>query len=224
MKNKCQVINDLLPLYVDQVCSKESRILVEEHIAECRECQNTLNMMRKDIKDAGDIRDTQGALIKKIKRRLRIEKLVLVFAVLFVLGNIVFFGGLDLITSMVHMQEVDIQNEIGVELDDDGNIWILRSGKATDAKAVVYDQYNGKGEVITNFEEEVINQDVEKTHVVCEVKLYENKYQQLMHKLFKQTFNIIDEERSILLNIKEKENVDKVVIKQNGEERVLWER
>ena len=39
MKIKCEVINDLLPLYVDDVLSKESRELVEEHICECGNCK-----------------------------------------------------------------------------------------------------------------------------------------------------------------------------------------
>lgn len=36
---KCEVIKDLLPLYVDDVLSKESRKLVEEHITTCTDCK-----------------------------------------------------------------------------------------------------------------------------------------------------------------------------------------
>lgn len=39
MKLSCEVIKDLLPLYEDEVCSEESRVLVEEHLAECAECR-----------------------------------------------------------------------------------------------------------------------------------------------------------------------------------------
>lgn len=39
MKLSCEVIKDLLPLYEDEVCSEESRGLVEEHLAECAECR-----------------------------------------------------------------------------------------------------------------------------------------------------------------------------------------
>ena len=50
MKNKsCDVIFDLLPLYVDGICSKESRNLVEEHIGECESCKNLLENMKLDI-------------------------------------------------------------------------------------------------------------------------------------------------------------------------------
>ena len=36
----CNVNKDLLPLYVDDVCSEESKAIVEEHLAGCEECQD----------------------------------------------------------------------------------------------------------------------------------------------------------------------------------------
>ena len=38
---KCEIIRDLIPLYLDKVCSEDSRKLVEEHLAECSECRKT---------------------------------------------------------------------------------------------------------------------------------------------------------------------------------------
>ena len=43
MKFDCKVIEDLLPLYSDSVCSDESRKLVEEHLQECENCRTLLN-------------------------------------------------------------------------------------------------------------------------------------------------------------------------------------
>ena len=45
MKLKCNVIRDLLPLYADQICSDESRELVDEHLAGCRDCSGLLQQM-----------------------------------------------------------------------------------------------------------------------------------------------------------------------------------
>ena len=39
MKLSCDVINDLLPLYHDEVCSEESKRIVEEHLKECENCR-----------------------------------------------------------------------------------------------------------------------------------------------------------------------------------------
>ncbi|MCY6484566.1 zf-HC2 domain-containing protein [Clostridium aestuarii] len=35
----CDIIKDLLPLYYDEVCSSQSRKIVEEHLAGCISCQ-----------------------------------------------------------------------------------------------------------------------------------------------------------------------------------------
>lgn len=45
MKLNCNVIRDLLPLYADQICSQESRVLVDEHLAQCRDCSALLQQM-----------------------------------------------------------------------------------------------------------------------------------------------------------------------------------
>ena len=42
MKTDCNIIRDLLPLYADDVCSKESRALVDEHLQECPDCLEEL--------------------------------------------------------------------------------------------------------------------------------------------------------------------------------------
>ncbi len=45
MKLSCKIVEDLLPLYQDAVCSEESRSLVEEHIKECDNCKYLLSKM-----------------------------------------------------------------------------------------------------------------------------------------------------------------------------------
>lgn len=45
MKYSCDMIEDLLPLYYDGVCSSQSRKTVEEHLEECDNCKKTLERM-----------------------------------------------------------------------------------------------------------------------------------------------------------------------------------
>lgn len=44
---KCNVIKDLLPLYVDACCSEESVKLVSEHLENCPDCCKVYDCMRK---------------------------------------------------------------------------------------------------------------------------------------------------------------------------------
>lgn len=41
LKYDCDIVQDLLPLYQDEVCSISSKKMVEEHLKECNKCRNT---------------------------------------------------------------------------------------------------------------------------------------------------------------------------------------
>ena len=45
----CAVIQDLLPLYYDGICSEETRMLIEAHIASCNECKKELENLHTTI-------------------------------------------------------------------------------------------------------------------------------------------------------------------------------
>ena len=72
MKTNCKVIEDLLPLYIDEVCSDESKRLVEEHLEECDACSAKLNAQKAGI--TVDREETKQNLkakdpFKKIRRK-----------------------------------------------------------------------------------------------------------------------------------------------------------
>ena len=48
MKISCDVIRDLLPLYVDEVLSNDSKTLVDEHIEQCESCRDELKKLSGD--------------------------------------------------------------------------------------------------------------------------------------------------------------------------------
>ena len=35
----CNIVKDLLPSYVDKICTEDSRRLIEEHIGGCEQCR-----------------------------------------------------------------------------------------------------------------------------------------------------------------------------------------
>ncbi|MFE5429283.1 zf-HC2 domain-containing protein [Peribacillus simplex] len=49
-KISCNIVKDMLPLYHDNVCSKDSKKMVEEHLSECDSCKSELDRIRDDIK------------------------------------------------------------------------------------------------------------------------------------------------------------------------------
>ena len=48
-KNECNIIQDLLPLVLDQAASDESRHLVEDHISSCTECAKKYDEMKAEM-------------------------------------------------------------------------------------------------------------------------------------------------------------------------------
>lgn len=67
MKLNCNVIRDLLPLYVDQICSEESRELVDEHLTGCRDCSAILQQMRSTDIEADLKSETEKVILHQAK-------------------------------------------------------------------------------------------------------------------------------------------------------------
>lgn len=81
MKVSCDVIKDLIPLYLEGMASEDSNELVEKHVEECEECKQYLDEMQSFNSMPAD-RDPAPLL--KIKKTLRMKKIQAVaLAVLF---------------------------------------------------------------------------------------------------------------------------------------------
>lgn len=81
MKVTCNVIKDVLPLYVENMISDDSRIMVEEHIEQCQECKIYLDEMQSFTEIPVD-RDTTPLL--KIKSTLHKKKMhTAIFSMMF---------------------------------------------------------------------------------------------------------------------------------------------
>lgn len=92
MKYPCDMIQDLLPLYLDGVCSEESRKAVEQHLAECLNCKEFYNTMCEadqvniDIHDANRERQKAASFQAVKKRILRKQILVAIIAVIMLIA------------------------------------------------------------------------------------------------------------------------------------------
>ena len=69
----CELIGDLLPLYLDDVASPASRAAVEEHLAGCPARSARLQRLRQNA--ALPAEDDAGAL-RAMRRRARLRALV----------------------------------------------------------------------------------------------------------------------------------------------------
>lgn len=71
MNKECELIKDILPLYVDEVCSEESKKLVDEHLATCKDCKKEAEQMKSNLElplnsDGSDVKGFKKFVQKKI--------------------------------------------------------------------------------------------------------------------------------------------------------------
>lgn len=91
---KCNVVRDLIPLYIDGAASQDSQEVVEMHLSECKPCRDVYQEMREALPDSGvtkelDELDKAAHRMKK-RRRRRIWRNVLIgllLGVLLVVGG-----------------------------------------------------------------------------------------------------------------------------------------
>ena len=78
MKTPCSVIQDLLPLYAEELTGEDSRKLVEDHLEECESCKQTLEEL-KEARPVTALTDTVPLqLVKQLLKKHTVAWCVLV--------------------------------------------------------------------------------------------------------------------------------------------------
>ena len=96
MKTKqCEVIQDLLPLYIDNICSEESQRMVSEHLESCNECRMLYDNMIQSVKQDSEEPelDSQKAF-SAINRKWKIKKISIVCVSVALTALIIFIGSM----------------------------------------------------------------------------------------------------------------------------------
>ena len=73
MRITCEIIKDLLPLYHDNVCSEDSRKLIEEHLSACEKCRDELKQINIEIKAVKNTEDVK--IMNNIAKKWKQDRL-----------------------------------------------------------------------------------------------------------------------------------------------------
>lgn len=106
MKNKdCEIIQDLLFGYVDDVLNAESKKMVEKHLEECTDCKKKLDLIKNDIKENESKKNNSKKIdyLKKIRRKGKIKTFIIVFILMF----IILVVGIHTVRNMVIFKKID---------------------------------------------------------------------------------------------------------------------
>lgn len=89
MKLDCKVIEDLIPLYLDDVCSGQTKEIVEDHLNECEECRNLIDKTK--IVQVSQIELDKPATdnaLKKSFKKIRFRWWASILIVIIIIPNI----------------------------------------------------------------------------------------------------------------------------------------
>lgn len=143
MRIDCDIIKDLLPLYVEGLASEKSRTAVEEHLKECGECSTIYREMIKpkpQVHYDKEPAESFRKYVKKNKRKLMFKTAAVTTAVVLlgVMARLIAVGGL------VAFLAIDSQTAEVYE-DTDVSHYSLYMG--ADAKEEYADKWNMKEDI-----------------------------------------------------------------------------
>lgn len=136
MKLSCNVMDDLLPLYADNVCGQETATLVEEHLAGCPRCQARLEQMREPEPSEKTVRQRQEEVaalkksvlagIKQTVRRFAVAALALVFLVVMIVIGMLGYQGYRTYAydTFIRLPVSDVEVE-ECEIQEDGTVYFV---------------------------------------------------------------------------------------------------
>ena len=79
---KCEVIQDLMPSYLDEICSDASRELVEQHLQNCESCRKRCELLKNWSNDFAveNMEEKQLDGMQKVRKKMQMQKWFLVMA------------------------------------------------------------------------------------------------------------------------------------------------
>lgn len=138
MNYPCNVIQDLFPLYLDGVCSEESKTIVEQHLSACSVCKEYYATMREAdeiiITPPNAEREFQkAASFQSVKKKL-FRKQILIVAASFVLLAVIAFAVIGVLKNSVGI--VEYEDNLSVSMIDGSLVGRLNGSQETYVKII----------------------------------------------------------------------------------------
>lgn len=90
----CNLIKDLLSLYIEDILSVESKSIVENHLKNCKECINYLEILKEDDNIQIEIDENGETILNKIKKSQdRIKYTFILLSMILAVSNLYLSDG-----------------------------------------------------------------------------------------------------------------------------------
>lgn len=131
MKYPCNLIQDLLPLYHDGVCSRESIEIIENHLSECTACKEYYaSLCEADeivVKPQNEEQEMKkAASFQAVRKKLHRKQILMIAGFTVLLAVIVF----TVVAVLKNSDQVISKDAVSVSLTEDGLIGKLKGSEA----------------------------------------------------------------------------------------------
>lgn len=95
MLNNCKIVRDLFPSYIDELCSKESKLFIEQHIESCESCKEIINNMKVELSMVDEKDILERLKVKKPFKKIRDLIIICVISIVILLAILSLFIGVE---------------------------------------------------------------------------------------------------------------------------------
>ncbi len=133
MKNECNIVRDLLPLYAENMVSDDTAAFVEEHFKECDACKKEY----EKIKEPRSVqRNGEAASLQKLGRKLKIIRIrTVVFTAVFV--TVLLVSAFAAVSAPIYSPYSE--GLVTVEKSSDSKLTLIFDGNVTDFDCDLHD-------------------------------------------------------------------------------------
>lgn len=150
MKKECNIVQDLLLGYIDEVVSEDSKEVIEEHIKTCNNCKEKLEYIQKDIKESKKSEEREVDYLKNVKKKIS-KKNVFIIIIGLILSLIIIFNIIVFVNYSVTACEMEIF--LNDDITEENQRKIVKIIKEKDSNAEII--YHSKQEALEQMKEKL---------------------------------------------------------------------
>lgn len=147
IKLNCDVVNDLLPLYIDDVLSENSREAVAAHLMKCKKCQKVVEEMSRDIDAEVSVADRDSELFRNVCKKFRkkyVRRAVIILAAFLILWVGVSIYLMNTYKPIYPKAEVNYINECLEIVEIDGELYVHQTDMFAQGEVIIISSAEGE--------------------------------------------------------------------------------
>lgn len=162
-KTECEIVQDLLLGYVDDVLNTESKKLVEKHLLKCDNCQTKHKEIKADIEENENNQTKEIDYLKKIRRKSRIKSVILAIVIILILCFITYLYKFIIINNIMNKAKKSLQSNnlyIEARTETSNNSVVISKRYYKDNKyKEITEEYSDDGVELMGISYSIINSD-----------------------------------------------------------------